>query len=344
MYNLKSKVYVGMGKPLTQEQVLERFRKVHGNRYNYSEVVYKGDSTKVTIICEVHGRFNQTPGCHYRQKQGCPKCNGTGGLNKLSKKTVIERIEEVWGKGYFDYTKTFYKDAHTKIELHCNIHNITFKTYVRSLTQLGIGCRECNAIRFYKKHNTKHQENFIRRSKEIHGEDTYDYSKVKYVNSNTPVTLVCRKHGKFQQLPVVHKNARSGCPTCSSSKGERRIYNHLHNCGLSFKPQHQIRHGNSFHYFDAYVPSLDLFIEFNGKQHYEPITWTASMKIRDAEERFLYQKERDKLKREYCEQNCSSFIEISYKEFDKIESILDKEFNRIRQTRSNNSKKGNKSN
>jgi len=48
----------------TTEQVIEEFREVHGDRYDYSKVEYKHVMTKVTIICPVHGDFNQTPNSH----------------------------------------------------------------------------------------------------------------------------------------------------------------------------------------------------------------------------------------------------------------------------------------
>ena len=54
---------------------IEKARKVHKNRYDYSEVKYVNSQTKVTIICneEGHGKFLQTPNMHLRNR-GCPKC------------------------------------------------------------------------------------------------------------------------------------------------------------------------------------------------------------------------------------------------------------------------------
>jgi len=49
----------------------------------------------------------------------------------------------------------------------------------------------------------KNLEKFIEKSKKVHG-DKYDYSKVEYENSTTPVCIVCPEHGEFLQTPVVH--------------------------------------------------------------------------------------------------------------------------------------------
>ena len=55
-------------------------------------------------------------------------------------------------------------------------------------------------------------EEFIAKAKAVHG-DRYDYSKVKYVNNQTPVKIVCPIHGAFIQRPSNHLRG-NGCPQC----------------------------------------------------------------------------------------------------------------------------------
>lgn len=50
----------------------------------------------------------------------------------------------------------------------------------------------------------------------MHG-DKYDYSKVKYINKKTKVTIICPLHGEFEQTPDSHVNSKNGCPLCSKS-------------------------------------------------------------------------------------------------------------------------------
>jgi len=52
---------------------IEKAIKVHGNKYDYSLVEYVNSKTKVKIICNEHGIFNQSPDKHL-QGQSCPKC------------------------------------------------------------------------------------------------------------------------------------------------------------------------------------------------------------------------------------------------------------------------------
>lgn len=55
---------------------------------------------------------------------------------------------------------------------------------------------------------------FIIKAREKHG-DKYDYSKVSYVNSSTKVTIICPKHGEFEQTPENHLSGQ-GCPKCAN--------------------------------------------------------------------------------------------------------------------------------
>ena len=38
--------------------------KIHGDRYDYSNVNYINAKTKINIICKIHGEFEQTPSKH----------------------------------------------------------------------------------------------------------------------------------------------------------------------------------------------------------------------------------------------------------------------------------------
>lgn len=59
---------------LTTETFIEKARKIHGDKYDYSRTVYNGNNvTKVKIICKKHGEFEQTPLQHLHG-HGCQKC------------------------------------------------------------------------------------------------------------------------------------------------------------------------------------------------------------------------------------------------------------------------------
>ncbi len=57
-------------------------------------------------------------------------------------------------------------------------------------------------------------EKFIQKANQVHG-NKYDYSNVKYVNSNTKVLIFCRTHNfDFEQNPEKHISGQN-CPKCS---------------------------------------------------------------------------------------------------------------------------------
>lgn len=54
---------------------------------------------------------------------------------------------------------------------------------------------------------------FTEKALAVHG-DTYDYSRVDYVNNCTNIKIVCKSHGMFEQLPKNHLVGK-GCPKCA---------------------------------------------------------------------------------------------------------------------------------
>ena len=80
-------------KKYTKDEFIDKSNKVHLNRYDYSLVEYVNNSTKVKIICNQHGVFEQSPSSHLSQKHGCPNCNNSKGevfIQKfLSEKNIL---------------------------------------------------------------------------------------------------------------------------------------------------------------------------------------------------------------------------------------------------------------
>ena len=58
---------------MNTDYFIECAKKVHGDKYNYSSVNYKNNTTNVSIICPEHGSFLQSPKVHLRGG-GCPSC------------------------------------------------------------------------------------------------------------------------------------------------------------------------------------------------------------------------------------------------------------------------------
>lgn len=89
--------YMGAGCPVCSgnkksdtNNFIKKAKAIHGDKYDYSCVVYKNNKTSVEIICPIHGVFKQTPDKHL-SGQGCPMCAGEKLENTNSKKYGVKR-------------------------------------------------------------------------------------------------------------------------------------------------------------------------------------------------------------------------------------------------------------
>ena len=282
----------------TTEQFIEEAQQVWGDKFDYSKVEYKTRLEKVCIICPEHGEFWQTPAQHLSGALGCKACWS----EKYSKSTedFIKEAIKIHGDKY-NYSKTIYKTARQKVTIICPKHG-EFEQLANAHLQ-GEGCFQCERER-----RAKSTENFIKKTKKVHG-DTYDYCKVNYINRNTPVIIICPKHGEFEQLPSNHLQGK-GCSHCKS-KEQAALFNRL----VEDFPNEEILYevGNRIvpwlegQRFDIYFPKYNIAIEYNGPQHYMPIQKLGG------ELAYLKTIERDREKRKKCEENGCVLFELKYK-------------------------------
>lgn len=197
-----------MGKKLTKKEFIERARKIHGDKYDYSKTEYINNSTKVKIICPIHGEFEQSPTSHIDRGSGCLIC---GGKKKLNTDDFISKARNIHGNKY-DYSKVEYINNRIKVEIICPKHGEFEQSPSHHLD--GQDCRKCMKYKLRSKFQLT-KEQFIEKAEEIHG-NLYDYSQVEYVNAHNKVIIICSKHGKFIQEPNSHIHG-NGCPKCACS-------------------------------------------------------------------------------------------------------------------------------
>ena len=219
----------------TEQFILEATNK-HGNKYDYSKVVYTGCKSKVIIKCKIHGEFLQTPESHMRS-YGCTQCSRKRILNgkiveqvssesesnnivcgicsTKSKKTLdfIEKSIKKHGDKYL-YDKVDYVKSSLKVTIICRKHGNFEQTPNKHLS--GKGCSKCG-VDSRAKIRTKSTEQFIIDARMIHG-DRYLYENVVYVNANTKITIGCKIHGNFEQISRSHL-AGNRCPKCATNRG-----------------------------------------------------------------------------------------------------------------------------
>ena len=92
---------ISSGKKLryTNEEFIKLSKIKHGDKYSYKKTKYIRGTDKVTIICNIHGEFQQRANGHLNGS-GCDDCGEDYKSNKsrLKISVIDQRIEKIWGK------------------------------------------------------------------------------------------------------------------------------------------------------------------------------------------------------------------------------------------------------
>ena len=308
LHSLKSK---------SKDDFIQEANNIHNEKYDYSKVEYLNNYTKVCIVCPTHGEFWQTPLNHLNGK-GCPMCVKRSyqyGINRTHKtlETFIKEAKKVHGNKY-DYSKTKYVGANTKICIICPTHGEFWQNPTKHLN--GQGCPKCANDR---KRLT--MDEFIERANKIHN-GKYDYSKVNFNYVKDYITIICPKHGEFTQNVTNHLRGH-GCQYCNSSLMEQELERELKSNNIEYIPQCS---KNEFPWlnlqsFDFYLPKYNIAIECQGEQHFHPIDFSGNSTERSISE-FNCTIERDRRKNLLCHDNGIRLIYFTKKKFLKKPNIV----------------------
>lgn len=197
-------------KRYTRDKFIKKAKKVHGNKYEYNSVKITEDGEKIKIKCSIHGIFEQSMYAHLNG-QGCPHC-GKKSCSTKQAFTLTEFIEKakLVHDDKYDYSLVEYSNFSTKINIVCKKHGV-FKQLVCN-HMMGKGCERCG-IESRAEKSKLSSDDFISRSNKIHN-FVYNYSRVKYKDSKSKVTIICSIHGEFVQTAMTHLLG-SGCPSCA---------------------------------------------------------------------------------------------------------------------------------
>lgn len=124
----------------------------------------------------------------------------------------INKFKEVHGDKYL-YDNFTYNGASNKSIITCKIHGDFEQNPDVHMHRKG--CNKCSLISRQEIRSLT-VDNFLKKAYNIH-KDTYDYKLIKeYKNYLTPLSILCKIHGEFSQLPKVHLKG-GGCPKCGSA-------------------------------------------------------------------------------------------------------------------------------
>lgn len=323
--NNKSTCYCIGGKRNSQE--VERLCKEICKEKNYTfiEFFQKNNRKYLRYYCNKHKIENETSCKNFIEGQGCKKC----GIDKikdyltLSEEEIKKEVD--WNKDELLSYERIEEKNNTRLFLilKCKKHNCTYKSSFYHYKK-GVRCSKCGYEKVAISNSKSKEENFKDFKKyEKDNEEVVDVYRDKKQKRWFGI-IKCTKHGLFHISKKDYKGM-GGCPKCSSSKGENKIREYLKSIFFDFIEQYKFKDCKNINPlpFDFYIPSLNIAIEYDGKQHFEVVPFSKDENKNI--ENFKRCQQNDKIKTQYCKDNNIKLVRIPYTEFDNIENILNKE-------------------
>ena len=244
---------------LSTQEFIRRSKAIHGDKYDYSVMSYKGLDYPINLICKKHN-YEFTVKAAYRHiqdhYQGCQICKA-----EKSQNFFFDKAKTIHGDKY-DYSESVFVSSKKPIDIICKKHNykFTLKRAQAHLQGTFQGCPICSKEKrelqaeiakkkreereAKKKEREKKKalilanektikikktklENFLEKARAKYG-DTYDYSLVEYQGREIPVKIICKTHGVFPICPRTflqgtHSHPAHGCPKCDGIKEQKKI-------------------------------------------------------------------------------------------------------------------------
>ena len=210
---------------MTTEEWIERVRRIHGDKYDYSQTVYVNQRTNVKIICPIHGVFEQKADSHIRG-YGCRLCG----------------LQSEHHKGVHNWTKSQYeKTANTCMERYGAARFLDSDKGKKLISDI-----KSTADYRQKMHDMISSDEVQAKTKQT---CLSRYGTDSVMKLSITVDKVCdskRKHGSW-----------------STSKSEETMYLLLIDVFGEHDVIRQYKDPRYPYCCDFYIKSLDLFIELN---------------------------------------------------------------------------------
>ena len=179
-----------------------------------------------------------------------------------------------------------YVNCKTHVKIKCKICDWDWEMTPSNLLR-GYGCPRCaKQLKDKTTDYFKWEISLINKDIEVLGE---------YVRSNNLIKLKCKKcSNKWENTPS-HLLDGQGCPKCNASKGEKEVERILKELSVNYIREHSFEDCKSGNYplpFDFYLPDYNICIEYDGKQHFEPIDFFGGEKA------FVRRQKNDNIKKQ----------------------------------------------
>ncbi len=252
---------------------------------------------------------------------------------KLSEEEVLNRCLERNVKLVGEYTNT-----HTKTKFECPFCGKIFVTkpyYVFYGETKSCGCynkkvaamkakdpkirkKMVKSYRKPKKGNSV-AEKCPEVAKEWHPFKNPNTALQVNYGSHDKVWWICRQCNYEWRATLKSRTLKNSCcPKCKESKGEKEVAFILEKYIIKYQKEKRFddcRNKYSLS-FDFYLPDYNCCIEFNGRQHYNPVDYFGG------EQALKKQQTNDQIKKDYCKTNKIKLLIIPHSHKQTIEQII----------------------
>lgn len=277
-----------------------------GNEYTFLDTYVNGKA-KLKVKHNKCGNVYEVKPNNFLSGRRCPYCSGRMG------KTDVKFKREVYNLVGDEYTfLDAYQGALIKIKVkHNNCGNV-YEVQPNAFLH-GSRCPYCD-INVKTKTNAEFQQEVF----DLVGND-YTFLDT-YQGANIKIKVKHNKCGSIYKVQPNHFLHGTRCPYCNSPKGETIISKILNNLNINYEPQKtfdDLKDVQPLSY-DFYIPDQSILIEYQGRQHYEPVDHFGG------KAQFKLQQKHDKLKADYAKDHSYNLITVPYTEdnFPKIKKYL----------------------
>ena len=305
-----------MSKRWTYEMVVEYVENCGGKVLTKKED-FKNTRVNMEFSCNMCGKKIIRTFKTYRDLNArtCRECTNKKlrELRKLTKEDVLERCNKYGAELITPYNK--YENNETIMEFKCECGRHFNRRLADLQKEIDYKCGFCNSH-----HNYTYQE--VKEYIESKGCKLLSKS---YQNNRELLKIKCKCGEVFYRKFNSFKDSKQYyCNTCTSnSRAEILIKQLLEDNNIAYLSQYKFKDCRNEKPlpFDFYIPSLNIAIEYDGKQHYKYGCFNMDLL------ELMNLRRKDKIKTNYCNEYNIKLIRIPYWEFNDIEKILIKELN-----------------
>lgn len=283
---------------------IQLFLEKNNKPYKVVSKEYKNAHSKLTLLCPEHGEF-KINWASISQCVGCKDC----GIKQRGLKAShgLDKFIEVAKERGYTYIEGEYETVKSLLTVKDDygyLYEVTIRTMLRNYVPLPVvdtNKYSIDNIRLTLKKNFPE----------------FELLSTEYKGSTETLEVLCPKHGVYTTT-WIRINDKCGCPECSVSNPESKcqIFLMENNIEYEFQKKFQGCRNKNMLPFDFYIPSMNICIEIDGRQHFQVVEKFGAF------EGFKRNLKHGCIKNKFCRDNNILLLRIPYTKFNVMEEIL----------------------